>query len=174
MSPGFSFFPIYLDELGAATDLVGLAFTIQGFSELPIYLIAARFLDRFGTRTSLVLSFVVFGVRSLWYSVISNPLHALFAQVMHGAFALFLVAAVDYVNKQVSSEWRATGQSLFNAMHMGVGAIIGHSLSGFLYDAIGLRQLYFFAGLMILGVALISAITLKKARDVPLEAQAAE
>jgi len=74
---------------------------------------------------------------------------------------LFLAASVEYVNQLVPSPWRATGQSLFWAAHMGIGAILGNTLAGFFYDRLGVQGMYRLSSLFILAVALAMRLTLK-------------
>ena len=41
---------------------------------------------------------------------------------------------MEYVNKLVREDWRATGQSLLYAAYYGAGAIVGNFWTGYLYD----------------------------------------
>jgi MFS family permease len=169
MAATFSFFPIYMDSLGASTTLIGLAFTVQGFSEFPMYLGADRFIQKFGLRRTLFITLMLFAVRSLFYAVVTNPVLAVALQVLHAAFGLFLVTSVQYVNRQIPSEWRATGQSLFTASHMGLGAFLGHTLAGFLFDRLGIESMYLISGLIILLVAFLALATLKPSSELVWE-----
>ena len=160
-SPIFTFFSIYMNELGASRRLIGLAFGIQGLSELPVYLVAAAIMRRVGLTRTLVLAFLLMAARSLLYSFIAQPALAVALQLAHGSFSLFLVASVEYVNRLVPSAWRATGQSLFWAAHMGAGAILGNTLAGYLYDQMGIQGMYRWSGSLILAVALAAGLVLR-------------
>jgi PPP family 3-phenylpropionic acid transporter len=91
-------------------------------------------------------------------------------QLLHGTFSLLLVASVEYLNRLVPRAWRATGQALFSAAHMGAGAILGNLLSGFLYDRLGVQGMYRVSGLLILTVALAAWLALRRDR-VPAKEQ---
>jgi len=158
----FGFFSIYMNDLGASSRLIGLAYGIQGMSELPVYLIAAAILGRIGPARTLVLAFLLMAIRPLLYSFISQPVPAVALELLHGTFSLFLVASVEYVNRLVPRAWRATGQALFWAAHMGAGAILGNLLSGFLYDQLGIQGMYRVCGLLILVVALAAWLALRR------------
>jgi PPP family 3-phenylpropionic acid transporter len=55
--------------------------------------------------------------------------------MLHGiSWSLFWVVCVEYVNKLVREEWRATGQSLLYASYYGLGIIIGNFWTGYLAD----------------------------------------
>jgi len=161
-SPAFSFFSVYMNELGASRQMIGLALGIQGLSELPVYLVANAVIKRLGLTKTLVVTFVVMSARALLYSWISEPTLAVMLQLAHGSFSLFLVASVEYVNRTVPSVWRATGQSLFWAAHMGLGAILGNLLAGVLYDRVGAQGLFRWSGFIILAVALVAAVALRE------------
>jgi PPP family 3-phenylpropionic acid transporter len=164
-SPIFTFFSVYMNELGASRQLIGLAFGIQGLSELPVYLIAAAIIRHVGLTRTLVLAFLLMAARSLLYSFIAQPALAVASQLLHGSFSLFLVASIEYVNRLVPSAWRATGQSLFGAAHMGAGAILGNMLAGFLYDQMGVQGMYRWSGILILAVALAAGLVLRGNHD---------
>lgn len=156
----FTFFSIYMDELGASRQLIGLAYGIQGLSELPLFLIATPLIRRLGPTRVLVVAFLFLSIRPLLYSMVTQPGVAVAAQLLHGSLSLFLVASVEYVNRLVPSAWRATGQSLFWAANMGIGAILGNTLSGYLYDQVGVRKMYGLSGLFILTVAVVAWLVL--------------
>jgi PPP family 3-phenylpropionic acid transporter len=74
---------------------------------------------------------------------------------------------VDYVNRQVPAEWRATGQSLFGAASMGAGGILGNTWAGFLYDRLGIQGMYRVNGFIIVAVALVAIVALRDKRPDP-------
>ncbi|MHC4396584.1 MAG: MFS transporter [Planctomycetota bacterium] len=160
----WTFYAVYLDDMGASRKMISLAFGIQGFSELPFYLIAGAIIKRFGCAKTLLFTFFATSVRLFLYSITSTPAVAMSIEVMHGlSWTLFLVASVEYVNKLVEPKWRATGQSLFWAAYFGAGLIIGSVWAGFLYDRMPLNRVFglngclvflvFLAGVSVFGVS---------------------
>jgi PPP family 3-phenylpropionic acid transporter len=151
----FTFYPVYLNELGGSSRMIGAALTVQGLSEVPLFLLAAAIIRRWGHKRTLLFTIMVFAVRSLLYSLISVPLYATMVEVTHGlSFSLYLVVAVQFINNNVPAEWRATGQSLFWMTNFGIGSIIGNTWSGFLYDRIGVQAMFGVNS----GVILLSAV----------------
>jgi PPP family 3-phenylpropionic acid transporter len=73
----------------------------------------------------------------MWlYSTIKNPQWALGIEVLHGiSWSLFWVVCVEYVNRLVKDEWKATGQSILYAAYFGIGAIAGNFWTSYLYDS---------------------------------------
>lgn len=157
----FSFYSIYLGEIGASRDLIGLAFSIQGLSELPVYLGSAWIIRKIGPERALTVSFAAYATRALLYSVIRTPALAVATEVLHGlSFSLFLVSSISYVNAHTPPEWRATGQSLLWAFCYGAGQILGSAWGGWLYDSVGVQNLYRVCGLFIAAVAVGSIVML--------------
>ena len=151
----WTFYAVYLDDMGASRKLISLAFGIQGFSELPFYLIAGAIIKRFGAGRTLLFTFFATSVRLFLYSVAPSVAMAISIEIMHGlSWTLFLVASVEYVNKLVEPRFRATGQSLFWAAYFGAGLIIGSIWSGFLYDRMELKMVFGLNGVMVLLVSL--------------------
>jgi PPP family 3-phenylpropionic acid transporter len=160
-SPAFSFYSIYMNELGASRQLIGLSFAVLGLSELPLYLSAAGIIRRIGPARTLVIAFLLLSVRSFLYSCISQPAWAVVVQLAHGSLALFLVAAVEYTNQLVPSAWRATGQSLLWVAQFGIGSMLGNALGGALYDQVGARAMFRLSGLAILAATAGAAVALR-------------
>ncbi len=154
----YTFFSVYLAELGATLPLIGLSYTVQGVSELPVFVLSAVVIRRLGSRNTLALAMSVFALRMFLYSVLDVPALAVMLGLTHGlSFSLMLVAFVDYINRLVPTEWRATGQGLFWAAFWGAGAIAGNAWAGFLYDRIG-AQAMFRLDAIILAVAALATL----------------
>lgn len=164
-SPIFAFYSIYLGELGASQGLIGLAFSIQGLSEVPVFLASSAIIRRIGVERAIILGMCAYAIRVLLYSVIRAPELAAAIEATHGVtFSLMFVAAVHYVNAHTPAEWRATGQSLLSAAYFGVGAIVGSVVGGMLFDRVGVRMLYRIDGLYILAIAAVALFVLRPAR----------
>ena len=131
----WNFYSIYMKENGASASLVGYGISFQGLCELPLFYFSARIISRFGLKTTLLITVFATALRMLLYSVVKDPVAALFIEVLHGiSWSLFWVVCVEYVNMLVREEWRATGQSLLYAAYFGAGAIVGNFWTGYLYD----------------------------------------
>ncbi len=161
----FSFYSVYMSELGASRRLIGFAFTLQGLSELPMYLVAAGLIRRIGPSRTVLLAFLIFALRAFLYSAISMPIFGMAVEMLHGlSFSLFLVASVDLVNREVPAQWRATGQSLFWAAYFGAGSILGNTWAGWLYDRIGVQAMFRVNAWLILAAAVCAGILLREHR----------
>jgi len=127
------FYSIYMKENGGSAQLVGFGLSLQGLCELPLFYLSARIISRFGIKTTLLITVFATAIRLLLYSVTYNPKAAIAIELLHGiSWSLFWVVCVEYVNKLVVPEWRATGQSLLTAAYYGAGAILGNLWGGYL------------------------------------------
>lgn len=162
VAPINTFYAIYMKELGASSQMVGLAYALRALSEIPVYAGAAVLIRRLQPGKTLAIAFLVYALQAFLYSIIHTPLMGALAELLHGpSFGLIVVAAVDYVNRQVPGEWRATGQTLYAAASSGAGAIVGSVWAGLLYDAVGMRPMFRLNAWLIAGVAVIAALALR-------------
>jgi hypothetical protein len=76
-----SFITLYLVDLGATNFELGLAFTLEGLSEIPAYLFGDRLIERFGPASVLQLGMVASIIRMVVCAVATKPWMALSAQV---------------------------------------------------------------------------------------------
>ena len=129
------FYSIYMKENGASASLVGFGLSFQGLCELPLFYFSARIITRLGIKTTLLVTVFATVVRMLLYAVVKTPAAAIFIELLHGiSWSLFWVVCVEYVNKLVKDDWRATGQSLLSAAYYGAGYIAGNLWTGYLHD----------------------------------------
>ncbi len=159
----WTFHPIYLTELGAPRSFIGYAVSIRGLSEIPIWLLSAVIFQHIGSRWTLRLTFFLFAARVLAYSIIKAPVLAMAVEATHGiSFSLFLAASVHYIHQLVPRQWRATGQALLTAAFFGAGGILGNTLSGYLYDHLGVQPMYRINAMIVLAVALAALFVLQE------------
>ncbi|NMB24117.1 MAG: MFS transporter [Firmicutes bacterium] len=156
-----SMLPLYLKHLGASHTTIGLAFTIEGISEIPFFLVADRIIAAWGIKPLLVTAIFAYSIRMVLYSFATTPLLALLPQMLHGAcWAFFITATVNYINHQVPANLRSTGQTMFSAVFWGLGASAGNALGGVIFERLGPATMYRYQGLFALGVALYAILVL--------------
>ena len=164
----YTFYGIYMTEMGATSQLIGLAYILQALGETPMYFVAAAVIARLGSRRVLPVVCAFYALRVFLYAGIHQPTTAIWVELMHGlTFSLYLTSAVDYVNNQVPVEWRATGQSLFWAAGSGLGSILGSAWSGYLYDQMGVRGMFRVNGVLMAVAAVGAAVLLGRNQTQP-------
>jgi len=131
----WNFYSLYLKENGASASLVGFGLSFQGLCELPFFWFSARIIARVGLKPALVLTVLVTALRLFLYGIVRIPELAIGIELLQGiSWSLFWVVCVEYVNRMVSPERMATGQSLLYAAYYGVGAIAGNFWTGYLSE----------------------------------------
>jgi PPP family 3-phenylpropionic acid transporter len=149
-----SFYPLFLQSLGAGETLFGFSIAIATLSELPIFFFSARLLRRWGAGGVLILALSIYILRWLFYSVAWTPELALAGQMLHGlSFSALWVAGVSYAQQQSPPGLGATAQGVFNGILYGVSAI-GSVVGGLIYADAGPAALFQTAALAT-GLALL-------------------
>ncbi|HEU4327166.1 MAG TPA: major facilitator superfamily domain-containing protein 6 [Roseiflexaceae bacterium] len=138
-----SFLSLYLQDLGASGEQIGLAFTLAGLSELPVMALSAQLLRRWGPRPLLVCAGICFALRMLIYIAAPAPEWALAAQLMHGlCFGLLWIAGVVEAHRLAPPGLEATAQSLFGVAVSGVAAALASAAGGQIYAVYGTAALF--------------------------------
>jgi PPP family 3-phenylpropionic acid transporter len=132
----WNFYSSYMKEdNGATATIVGYGIALQGLCELPLFYFSAQIIKFFGLKKTLLITLLATALRMWLYSTIRNPQWALCIEILHGiSWSLFWVVCVEYVNKLVKDEWKATGQSILYAAYFGIGAIGGNFWTSYLHD----------------------------------------
>jgi PPP family 3-phenylpropionic acid transporter len=172
----WNFYGVYFTDIGGASTLFGLAIAVSAAAEVPLYFLAVPIIRRFGIERTLVFTFVCSTLRLFAYAFIGRPQVAIWIELSNGvSWTLFWVAAVEYVNQIVTSEWRATGQSLLNASCWGVAIILGMLGNGYLLDyfklhvinpwvPLAIQKTCFLSGVLFAGLTVASIVYFKAAR----------
>ncbi|MBN1483016.1 MFS transporter [candidate division KSB1 bacterium] len=146
VSPLYIFINLYFRDIGAGNELIGLGFAIMAISEVPFFFLAGSFVKRWGAAKILLLAIATAIVRLGLYSLISNPLIAVFLGLAQGLnFSLFWVVVVEIMHNLVPEQYRATAQSLIWAFHIGGGLTIGNMSIGWLSDVLPMQQVMLLA-----------------------------
>lgn len=152
-----SFFPIHLNRMGASTLVIGMANVIAAVSEIPAFRRAGRLMRKLGSKAVVTWASATYILRFLVYALSPTPGPILLIQIVQGVgFALFYSAAVTFVSEASPHELKTTGQTVFWGVAFGGGAVAGNIVGGFLFDRIGVVNLYLLAALG----ALLSVILL--------------
>jgi PPP family 3-phenylpropionic acid transporter len=137
--PYYAFFSIHLEAQGYARALVGQLWALGVIAEIGVFLLAHRWLPRFGATTLLALAAGLTALRWLliagfvdWLAVL------LFAQLMHAAsYGLFHAAAIDLIHRLFPGRVQGRGQALYSSMSFGLGGASGSLASGYLWEGLG-------------------------------------
>ncbi len=149
------FLSLYLQDLGAGGEQIGLAIAIASISELPVLVFAPLVLRRWGARPLLICAGLLYALRAGIYVVAPSLGWALAAQVLHGpCFAALWTGGVDEAQRLAPKGMEVTAQSLFGTMFFGVATAIASVVAGWIYRDLGSGALFSIGSL----VALLGAL----------------
>jgi PPP family 3-phenylpropionic acid transporter len=141
----YAFFPIYFNDLGGSNAWLGWAMLIAALSEVPFLLLSHRILQRITIPVILVIAGIASSLRWFLTSWITEPYLLLPVQILHGViFIVLSVSLATFINREIPSEWKASGQALHGMFSMGAARILGGLLGGIASDSFGIRQVYLF------------------------------
>jgi len=145
----YSVIPIYISkELHASETIVGSLFTTGALVGAFVSIIVGKISDKIGRKSMIVLSQVLFGLVTLFYSIISDYLFAYPIHILEGfAWATLGVSAPAYIADV--SERRGESLGIYNTI-VHIGWVIGPLLGGFLAEFIGFRFMLRIAFVMII------------------------
>lgn len=140
------FLALYMRELGADKDKIGLALMASSLSEVPVFFLLSRYGHKFRELPLLSVASFVYAARFWLMSIVSSPDWVVVIQLMHSlSFGIFLFTALRYIQELVPDKFRATGQAVFQVTWGGFAGLISGFIGGKLFDLWGGQQLYLFA-----------------------------
>jgi PPP family 3-phenylpropionic acid transporter len=147
----------FMTEMGAAGWVTGLAVSSMAILEIPLMLWTPTLMERFRLSRLLMLGVLLTPLRWTLLALVQQPLLVLPIQILHSfAISGLLVVGATYVDKQLPPRWRATGQGLLTTAFLGIGPTLGQFATGLVYDAYGLRVVWWgFAAVSVLGIGLL-------------------
>jgi len=138
-----NFLFLHIKHLGGSASLMGAVMSAAILGEIIGFAAAKRIQRKVGTRTMMILSFVVLCVWLIAASLIQQPALFLFFMVIAGwGFSLMHAGSVAYVNQRAPKQIGTTAQAIRGAIQMGLGSSVGALISGALYQAYGSAALY--------------------------------
>lgn len=141
----YAFFAIYFRQMGGDSGLLGWAMFISAIFEIPFLFFAHRIVDKLGPKFTLIGSGMVIALRWMLLYYVTNPYIILPLQALHGlSFIVISFTMVIYINKNVPKELKASGQTMFGLIGMGVSRIIATLFGGYISDQVGIRQVFYY------------------------------
>jgi PPP family 3-phenylpropionic acid transporter len=128
----YSFFSIYMEELGYTRTAIGFLWSIGVVAEVFIFIVMHNLLLSFGVRMVLIASLVLAALRwaIIGYSA-ENIWLLVFAQCLHAfTFGTFHAASIDTIRRLFKPGTQGGGQALYGAVSFGIGGALGSYLAG--------------------------------------------
>ncbi|VVC36478.1 Major facilitator superfamily domain,Major facilitator superfamily associated domain [Cinara cedri] len=160
------YFIWYVDDLGTIyhPERKSILHSIQGFSltiecllgEVPFFYLSGHVINRTGHMTAFSISFAMYALRFLLYSVIRDPLWVLPVELMNGiTFGLSYMAGISYSAKIAPNGTEGTVQGLFSMAFHGFGSSLGSTIAGYTFSYLGSVMAFRFIGLVALATCIV-------------------
>lgn len=157
--PYYSFFALYLTDLGYSSFQTGCYIALGAVAEIGIFLVAGKFIARYGCKTLLIVSFALTSIR--WWGtgfVADNALYLFLLQCLHAvSFGLYHSASIQFLSEHFDKSQQNRAQAIYIAGVYGIGGVIGAYVSGLLWQqGAGAQLSYQLAAAAALIAAIIS------------------
>jgi PPP family 3-phenylpropionic acid transporter len=140
-APVNSFLNLYFTELSKRNDLVGYAYAIMAFSELPLFIVGNILVHKLGAQKVILIAMLTMIIRFILYGLFPEINLALAVGLLQGiSLPFFLVGAIDYLHKIMPSGQYAKIQSFMWGGYFGIGQMTGNLIIGYMIDQSGMIQ----------------------------------
>jgi MFS transporter, PPP family, 3-phenylpropionic acid transporter len=159
MSGYYSFFSLYLQDLGFHPGNLGFIWAIGPLAEVASLYIAGSLIAKWGIKRVILLSHAATAVR-LWILAAAPPLGLLLAsQCLHAlTFGTMHAASMAFIGRLGRDDNRAALQGLYYALCMQLSMILGHATAGMISEHFGRFALYKTYGMVALSAFVIFAL----------------
>lgn len=169
----YSFFSLFLrEQLGFSG--VGYLWALGPIAEIPVIFFSGWMIRRIGLRGLLALGLGAVALRLGVYA--SHPVLSVViaVQALHCfTFGAVHVASVTFVDRVFPAHLKATGQSVFAAVVVGLGSLAGSSLAGWLLQKWSYSVMYGVLSILA-ALAMITAWIAVRGVDAPHRAESAQ
>ena len=139
----YSFYSIFLDDLGAGPVLISVAWAVSLVGDVAVLSRTGTIIRRYGVRALLVAGLLGSAIRWMAFALVPHPAWTLPFQLLHGlTFGATTTAAVVAIDRGCPADLRASGQGVLALVMNGLGGLVGSVLAGAAYQTIGARWLF--------------------------------
>lgn len=150
-------FVLHLEGYGGTGTMVGIAWALAAFSEVPIFYYVSKKIAKYKDLMLLGIVAFFYSIRWVLYSIVVDPWMIVGLQISQGiTFGLFWLVAMQMTVRIVPDHLRSTGQSMLTSISFGLGGALGGTTGGWILDWQGSSTLYqLMAGFTFIAVVLI-------------------
>jgi len=165
MAPVSSFLSLYVSD-GLRLSGVGGLWALASVAEMPLMLLAGLVIARTGPMAAIAISTCAVALRLGIYAAFPSIAGVAAGQLLHSlCYGLYQPAAMAFVAQRVPEERRPAGMAIYMGAGVGLPAVVGSALGGFVVEGFGYRALFIsFIAFAVLSLALYLA-TRKRFED---------
>ncbi|MHC5054400.1 MAG: MFS transporter [Planctomycetota bacterium] len=174
MTSYYHFFSLFaMRDLGY--ECPQLLWALGPVSEIPMIYFSTRAVKRIGVKALFALGLVGIAVRLGCFSMVTSVWQVVPLQFLHAlTFGAYHTASVTYVSRLAPPDMRSSAQTVFHAVTLGLGGIVGGALGGEIAERFGFRTLYvLFAGVAVAALAVLVFLVPPDRRDADAGREAA-
>ncbi len=153
----------FLSQIGLAENLIMPAMSIGQIAEIGTMAVLGAFLKRLGWRKIMTFGILGHAIRFAIYSLGGPVWLVVASNVVHGfCYAFFFATVYIFVDECFPKDARASAQTLFNLLILGIGPFLGNLMWGKLADLLTTADGIDFRLLFLAptALAIIAALTL--------------
>ncbi|XP_078585449.1 major facilitator superfamily domain-containing protein 6-like [Branchiostoma floridae x Branchiostoma japonicum] len=137
-----TFLFLHLKNLGASQTVLGTYLFVKKAAEIPIYVISGWIIKKLGHEVVIGGGFVVYGLRFLLYSFVSNPWWAVAIDTLNSYQAVTTVAITQYASISAGDELQTVAQAIVATTFFSIGDPLGDLVGGQVFDQYGAVVLF--------------------------------
>ncbi|NSW54165.1 MAG: MFS transporter [Anaerolineae bacterium] len=145
----FSFSGIYIDALTGNAFYAGLINGGSAILEIPVMINAQRLIQRFGLAPLVVVGFFVQAAGLAVFALSSSPwLMYAGSTLRNMGFALYFVAAVQFIDRRAGKNDATSYQGLLSGISWGLAPLLATPLAGIVYQQWSAQWVFLLATLI--------------------------
>ena len=146
-----SYMSLFISELGGGDNIVGIAWFVGVVSEALVIAFAGKWLKKLHPLIFMTASGLVFSLRWMVYSIVTDPTLIVGLQVLNGlSYGVFFVMSFQYVTRLIPVKLQTSGHLLYSTVIFGISGIVASLGGGYLFEQFGGAVLYFIMGILAL------------------------
>lgn len=158
-----NYLAVLINKTGGDVSKLGLMWFIIAISELPGFFFSNKLFKKFGIINLLGVSIIIYILRYYLDSISCSYTIIIIIQLLQGVtYPLYLMAALQYVNKIIPKNLQTTGITLYSAIGGGIGGFTGSLFGGIFLERYSVFTLFKVLSIICL-IALAAVFILKKA-----------
>lgn len=135
-------------ELGADEGLVGARWSIQAFTELPLFFAGTWLLKKFGDYKLMMFGTVMYILRFIGYAVVQSPEMMIVVTLMQCiTYPLIMITSKTLVDDTAPLHLRSSGQTIASAFYVGVSLLITPLFASAMISGLGVDTTLLLIGL---------------------------
>lgn len=134
--------------LGAKEGMIGARWSIQAFTELPLFFAGTWLLKKFGDYKLMMFGTFMYIIRFIGYAFVqSAELMIAVTLLQCVTYPLIMITSKTLVDDTTPAHLRSSGQTIASAFYVGLSLLITPMLSGAMVNALGVDMTLLCVGL---------------------------